>query len=145
MKRLGLRQRFPKLADKFLTDAERWLLVQRTLTHWFPVGPYQHVNFKQKLRITAALTRPPYLVFRLRLASKLSIPELPRNFVIRLLASVPSLSFPSSSSSYIEHILSINDLESTLLQLFFYIELLVDFNINLEHLSIILSRILSFT
>lgn len=65
-------------ADKFLIDAERWLLVQRTLTRWFPVGPYQHVNFKRKLGVTAAPLSSPLSRLSFGVASKLSILELPR-------------------------------------------------------------------
>lgn len=74
LKRLGLLQRYQKLADKFLIDAERWLLVQRTLTRRF--HRYQHVNFKRKLGVTAAPPSPPLLSrSSLKLGSKLSIPE----------------------------------------------------------------------
>lgn len=75
LKRLGLLQRQQKLADKFLIDAERWLLVQRTLTRRFH-HRYQHVNFKRKLGVTAAPPSPPLLSrSSLKLDSKLSIPE----------------------------------------------------------------------
>lgn len=82
LKRLGLLQRQQKLADKFLIDAERWLLVQRTLTRRFH-HRYQHVNFKRKLGVTAAPPSPP-LLSRSSWVLNYRSRKLARGFVIRI-------------------------------------------------------------